>query len=270
MLSVSLTAVPWNMFPCTRVYTNRFWSCVATFIATRCTAGFGVTSAADCPYDAMFAQSLKSPSMRMIEEGTFGPGESMLARIGTMIMSATTAAIPITERDQWGCGGVRGGGPGATETLKELRLRLPGDDQGRVGAKQGLVMVEGFGEMDIDDLRGGSRRGLGPPRGDDRGIFGRTEDVLDLQSVPILPRGIQLRRLREGFGRLLRAAQLVEDLSPVRPGPFEGGIRFEESVVVFELLGESVRLRGRRTRRGHPLPAAQEVFHDALATGRDF
>src|SRR5467141_279541 len=39
---------------------------------------------------------------------------------------------------------------------------------------------------------------------------------------------------------------------------------------MFELLGESVRLRGRRTRRGHPLPAAEEVFHDALATGRDF
>src|SRR5256885_6101277 len=108
MLSVSLTAVPWNMFPWTRVYTNRFWSCVVTFIATRCTAGFGVTSAADCPYEAMFAQSLKSPSMRMIEEGAFGPGERMLARIGTMIMSATTAAIPITERDQWGWGGFPG------------------------------------------------------------------------------------------------------------------------------------------------------------------
>src|SRR5207247_3917841 len=97
MLSVSLTAVPWNMFPWTRVYTNRFWSCVATFIVTRCTAGFGVTSAADCPYEAMFAQSLKSPSMRMIEEGAFGPGESMLARIGTMQMDTQADARSVAE-----------------------------------------------------------------------------------------------------------------------------------------------------------------------------
>src|SRR5437667_243669 len=131
-------------------------------------------------------------------------------------------------------------------------------------------MVEGFDEMDIDDFRGRGRRGLGPPRGDDRGVFRRPEDVLDLQPVPILPRGIQLRRLCEGFGRLLRAAQFVEDFRPVRPGPFEGGIRFQKSVVVFELLRKSVRLRGRCARRGHPLPAAEEVFHDALATGRDF
>src|SRR5207244_10794295 len=48
----------------------------------------------------------------------------------------------------------RAGVLGATETLKELRLRLPGDDQGRVGTKQGLIMVEGFDEMDIDDLWG--------------------------------------------------------------------------------------------------------------------
>src|SRR3979409_2267519 len=102
MLSVSLTAVPWNIIPWTRGYTNRSRACVVPFIATRCTAGFGVRSAADWAYDRMFAQSLKSPSMRMIEEGPVGPGESMLARIGTMIMRATTAAIPMTDRDQWG------------------------------------------------------------------------------------------------------------------------------------------------------------------------
>ena len=34
----------------------------------------------------------------------------MLARIGTMTMRATTAAMPMTERDQWGCGGILGTG----------------------------------------------------------------------------------------------------------------------------------------------------------------
>ena len=40
------------------------------------------------------------PSIRMIEAGAPEEGESMLARIGTMTISATTAAIPATERDQ--------------------------------------------------------------------------------------------------------------------------------------------------------------------------
>src|SRR5207253_2883379 len=259
MLSVSLTAVPWNMFPWTRVYTNRFWSCVATFIVTRCTAGFGVTSAADCPYEAMFAQSLKSPSMRMIEEGAFGPGESMLARIGTMIMSATTAAIPITERDQCGWDGILGvpcrpRRPFVNPFPLTRPFVAPRPNVRPFTAPvvspftrpSASPLTRPFVRPFVRPLRVPFTRPFVRPAPVGPGVASpfecRPEDVLDLQPVPILSRGIQLRRLCEGFGRLLRAAQFVEDFRPVRPGPFEGGIRFQKSVVVFELLRKSVRL----------------------------
>src|SRR5713226_10226375 len=96
------------MRPCTLAYTNRARSWEATFTASRWTAGFGVESAGDCAYAGNFAQSPKLPSMRMSGPPPVGAGDNMLARIGTMTMRATTAAMPMTERDQCGWGGIRG------------------------------------------------------------------------------------------------------------------------------------------------------------------
>ena len=103
----------------------------------------------------------------------------------------------------------------AAETFEELRLRLPSDDQGWVGTKEGIVMGEGFDQMRIDDLGGCGRRRLRPTRRDDGRVLGRSEDILDLEPIVILPCGIQLRRFGEGLRRLPSATHFVEDLRPV-------------------------------------------------------
>src|SRR6266705_3141982 len=88
--------------------TNRFRSCVTAFTATRLTSGVWNASVVESAYAGNVDQSLKSPSIRMIEVGPPGDGERKLTRIGTITMRATTAAIPTTEWDQWGCAGIRG------------------------------------------------------------------------------------------------------------------------------------------------------------------
>src|SRR5205823_11636111 len=76
--------------------------------ARRFTAGFWIWSMGESAYAGIAAQSLKSPSIRIRAEGPAGDGERMLARIGTMSIKATTAAMPVTDRDQWGWAGIRG------------------------------------------------------------------------------------------------------------------------------------------------------------------
>ncbi len=152
---------------------------------------------------------------------------------------------------------------GAPEPIEDLRLRPPGDDEARVGSEQGFVVVEGFEEVGIEDLRGRGRGRLGPPGGNGGRIVRGLQDILNFQAVPVLFRRVQFGRLCEGLCGLLRPAELLEDLRAVCPGPFQGRVRFKQSVEVYELLREPVRLRGHRV-GSDPLPPREEVFHDAL------
>src|SRR5438132_10321287 len=121
--------------------------------------------------------------------------------------------------------------------------------------------------MRVDDLRRGRRCGLFPSRGNDGRILIRSEDVPDLETVLLLAGRVQFGGLRERLGWLLRPTEFVQDLGPVRPGPFQVRVRLEEAVVVFQFLRESIRLGRDRAGRGDPLPAVEEVLDDALRPG---
>src|SRR2546425_4623417 len=91
----------------------------------RFTAGFWIAPVGLTEYVGKLAQSLKSPSIRIKGDGPFGEGDSILARIGTMSRSATTAAMPIRERDQCGWTGIRSPGRPRAPFVKPFPLTRP-------------------------------------------------------------------------------------------------------------------------------------------------
>ena len=150
------------------------------------------------------------------------------------------------------------------ESVEDLTLRAPGHNQGRVRTEQGVVVAERVDESRVDGLRCGRGGRLPPSSGQGRRIGRGAKDVLDLQTVLFVFRWVQVRGFPQGIRGFGGSAQLLEDLRAVHPGALQRRVGVEEAVVVLELFLEAVRLREGRDGRGHPLPARQEVFHDAF------
>src|SRR6058998_3849231 len=68
---------------------------------------------------------------------------------------------------------------GTAESVEDLPLRAPGNNQGRVRTEQGVVVAERLDEPRVDDLRRGSGGRLPPACREGRRIGGRAKDVLD-------------------------------------------------------------------------------------------
>src|SRR5688572_2272631 len=157
----------------------------------------------------------------------------------------------------------------SSQAIQDLRLRLPGDDEGRVRVEKGIVVSQCVDQTWIHALRGGGGRGLPPAGWEDRGVCGAPKEVLYLEAISALSRGVQLCRFRPRFHSFRLPTKLVEHFRPVRPRAFQGRVDFDESIEVVQLVQEAIRLRDRGDRLGDALPSGQEILHDSFPNGGD-